>query len=324
MPVTAVTADPEQLTMTLTGDFAAPVERLWNAFTDPAQLERFWGPPTWPARFSEFDFTVGGRARYAMSGPNGERSSGAWEFIAINEPHGFEVLDSFVDDDGAPIDGMPAMRMVFSFDPTDEGSRLTTVSHFTSVEALEQVVAMGAIEGSTFAMNQLDLVLTSLREYAAGKGTQTELLGENMVRITRLIEGPRELVWRAHVEADLIRQWMLGPDGWRMTKCEPAAATGDTYRWGWAPNEGVEGEAFGFDGEALLVEEPRRMVTTERMTGTDYPPTTNDISFDEEDGATLVTTVITYPDAATREMVLATGMTEGMEASFARLERVLA
>ncbi|HIE62456.1 MAG TPA: ATPase, partial [Microbacterium sp.] len=51
MPVTSVTTDPEALTMTLVGDFAAPVERLWRAFTEPAQLERFWGPPGWPATF---------------------------------------------------------------------------------------------------------------------------------------------------------------------------------------------------------------------------------------------------------------------------------
>ena len=67
MPVTDVTTDPEALTMTLTADFAAPVERVWDAFTDPRQLERFWGPPGWPATFPAFDFTVGGKAVYFMT-----------------------------------------------------------------------------------------------------------------------------------------------------------------------------------------------------------------------------------------------------------------
>ncbi|WP_214468033.1 SRPBCC family protein [Microbacterium flavescens] len=323
MPVTDVTTDAEALTMTLTAEFAAPVERLWNAFTDPGQLERFWGPPGWPASFPRFDFTVGGRAVYAMTSPRGEKSFGSWEFIDIDQPRGFTVLDNFANEDGAPLDGMPAMRVVFTFEPTDTGSRMVNVSHFASADALEQVVAFGAVEGSTLALNQLDRVLEGLRSYAAGKGTQTEILDDTHVRITRLIEGPIDLVWRAHHEPELLKQWMLGPDGWRLDVCEVDPAVGGRYRYEWEP-VGVEGERFGFDGETLLSEAPRRAVTTEHMTGTDYPSTLNDLSLYEEDGATLITLLIEYPDKETRDMVLATGMTEGMEASYARLEGVLA
>lgn len=324
MPVTDVTTDPEALTMTLTAEFAAPVERLWDAFTDPRQLERFWGPPGWPASFTAFDFAVGGHAQYRMTGPRGEKSSGRWEFLAIDEPRRIEVLDAFADEDGQPIPDMPAMRMVLTFSPTAEGSRLDSISYFTSAEALEQVVAMGAVEGATMAMNQLDRVLEGLRAYAAGKGTQTEILDDTHVRITRLIDGPIELVWRAHHEPELLRQWMLGPEGWRMSVCELDPTVGGPYRFEWEPTEGTEGERFGFDGETLLIEAPRRAVTTEHMTGTDYPSTLNDLNLYEEDGATLVTVLIEYPDKETRDLVLATGMTDGMEASYARLEGVLA
>lgn len=324
MPVTEITTDPEALTMTLVADFAAPPERLWRAFTDPEQLERFWGPPGWPARFTAFDFAVGGRAQYAMTGPRGERSRGSWEFVRIDGPDGFEVLDGFVDENGELIDDMPVMRMTFTFELTAAGSRLVNVTHFTSVEALDEVVAMGAVEGSTLAINQLDAVLEDLRDYAQGKGTRTEVLSDTHVRITRLIEGSQELVWRAHTEPDLMRQWLLGPDGWRMTVCEIDLRPGGRYRYAWAPEEGTEGEAFGFDGETLLAEPVRRMVSTEHMTDTDYPSTTNDLTLYEEDGATLLTLVIEYPDQQTRDMVLATGMTEGMETSYARLEKLIA
>jgi len=322
VPVTKITTDPTQLTMTLTAEFAAPVARVWQAYTDPSQLERFWGPPTWPARFSEFDLSVGGIVRYQMTGPDGEASRGAWEFLKIDEPHGFEVLDSFVDEDGNPLEGFPSMRTEYRFEEIPTGTRMVNVTYFDSVEALEQVVEMGAVEGTTLAVNQLDRVLAGLREYAQGKGTQTELLSDTLVRITRLVEGPRELVWRAHHEEELLRQWMLGPDGWEMTDCSPATEAGQSYRWGWR-NVNGEGEEFGFEGEALLIEEPRRSVTTERMAGTEGPSTTNDLSLDEEDGATLITLVIEYPDKDTRDMILATGMTEGMEASYARLEQVV-
>ncbi|GAA4489196.1 SRPBCC family protein [Microbacterium panaciterrae] len=320
MPVTDVITDPENLTLTIHADFAAPVERVWAAYSDPRQLERFWGPPGWPATFTAFDHTVGGLAQYRLTGPRGEKSSGRWEFTRIEAPTLFEVLDSFVDDAGQPMEGFPAMRMTLEFSPTAEGTRMVGTSHFDSAEALEQVVAMGVIEGTKMAMSQLDTVLQDLRAYAQGKGTRLELLDDTHVRITRLVEGPRELVWRAHNEPELIRQWMLGPDGWEMTECVAAVAVGDTYRNSWAPVGDTPGQAFGFEGEALIIDAPRRAVTTERMQGTDGPTTLNDLNLYEEDGATLVTVLIEYPDLATRDMILATGMVDGMEASFRRLE----
>ncbi|MEV8240159.1 SRPBCC family protein [Microbacterium testaceum] len=323
MPVTSVESDVEALTMTLIADFPVGVERLWAVFTDPRQLERFWGPPGWPATFASFAFEPGGRARYSMASPTGEIARGSWEFIAIDAPRGFEVVDSFVDEEGDPIEGMPAMRMTFAFDETPSGSRLTNITYFDSLDALEQLTAMGAVEGATLAMNQLDAVLVGLREFAQGKGTRLEILDDQHVRITRLIDGPRELVWRAHTDPELMRRWMLGPDGWRMSVSEVDVSVGGTYRIAWEPEEGTEGEPFGFDGETLRIDEPRRIVQTEHMTGTDYPSTTNDLSFYEEDGATLVTLLIEYPDAATRDAVLATGMVDGMEQSFERMERVV-
>ncbi|WP_404430307.1 SRPBCC domain-containing protein [Microbacterium lacus] len=323
MPVTDVTTDPEALTMTLTAEFAAPVERVWDAFTTPQQLERFWGPPGWPARFTEFDLSVGGRAQYRMTSPQGETSAGRWEFLAIDAPHRFEVLDAFANDDGDVLEGMPTMRMTFAFDATDAGTRMTSVTYFATLDALEQIIEFGAIEGSTAAMNQLDRVLEGLRAYGQGKGTQTELLDDTHVRITRLIEGPRDLVWRAHTEPELMKQWLLGPDGWIMSVCEIDQTPGGAYRYEWEPVGDTEGQAFGFDGVTLVSEAPRRAVTTEHMTGTDFPSTLNDLSLDEEDGATLITLLIEYPDKETRDMVLATGMTDGMETSYARLESTL-
>lgn len=318
MPVTDIRTDADSLTMTLTADFDAAASRLWAALTDPRQLERFWGPPGWPATFTEFDFAVGGRARYHMTSPRGEASRGSWEFLNIDAPASFEVIDSFVGDDGEPLEGFPAMRMTFTVEGTDTRSTLTNTTYFTSREALEQVVAMGAVEGSRMAISQLDAVLQDLREYAEGKGTRTEILDDQHVRITRLIEGPRDLVWRAHHEPDLLRRWLLGPDGWQMVECE----VGDTYRYVWQQGDD-ESTRFGFEGETVLSSPPVRAVTTEKMIGMEGPSTLNDLQLYEEDGATLLTLLIEYPDKETRDMILATGMTEGMEASYARLEKSL-
>lgn len=323
MPVTSVTTDPEALTLTMIADFPVGPERLWEAFTDPRQLERFWGPPGWPATFEEFDFVPGGVALYAMTGPRGETSRARWEFLQISEPTGYEVLDAFADDTGAVSSEMPTTRMTFAFTATDTGSQLRSVTYFDSLEALEQLTAMGMVEGATMAMSQLDAVLADLREYAQGKGTRLELLDDTHVRITRLIEGSRELVWRAHHEPELLRQWLLGPDGWTMPVAEIDASVGGRYRYEWEPAPGEPGERFGFEGETLLSDPPRRAVTTEQMIGMPGPGTVNDLSLYEEDGVTLLTILIEYPDKDTRDMILATGMVDGMEASYARLESLV-
>ena len=73
MSVTNVTKDPEALTMSITSRFDAPVERVWQVWADPRRLERWWGPPTYPATVTEHDLAVGGRVRYFMTGPEGDR-----------------------------------------------------------------------------------------------------------------------------------------------------------------------------------------------------------------------------------------------------------
>jgi uncharacterized protein YndB with AHSA1/START domain len=145
--------------MTVVAQFAVPVARVWAAYADARQLERFWGPPEWPATFERHDFVVGGRSEYSMTGPNGQRSRGYFEFLTIDAPHAFEVLDGFLSPDGKPASEMPTMRMRFTFEPHDGGTRMVTVTTFPSVEALEQLIGMGMEEGMRAAMAQIDDVL---------------------------------------------------------------------------------------------------------------------------------------------------------------------
>lgn len=159
MPIVEVHKDPKALTMTVVAQFAAPVARVWAAYADPRQLERFWGPPTWPAKFGRHDFAVGGRSEYYMTGPNGERSGGYFEYRSVDEPHSFEVLDGFLGEDGEPAKGMPTMIIRFTFEPNEGGTRMTTLTKFPSVEAMEQLLGMGMEEGMKEAMGQIDGVL---------------------------------------------------------------------------------------------------------------------------------------------------------------------
>lgn len=321
MPITSVTKDPAALTMTVIADFAATQQRLWDAYADPRQIEQFWGPPTFPAKFTRHDMVAGGRTEYIMTGPNGEKSPGHWDFIAVDAPNSFEVEDGFSNEDGSDNTDMPSMRMTFAFEATDTGSRLTTVTHFGSAEQLEQLLGMGMEEGMTQAMGQIDAVLADLASFAAGVATHAEILSDNQVRVARVIRGTVDQVWRAHHEPAMLQRWLLGPDGWSMPVCEVAENVGDTYRYEWEDADGAN--RFGFDGELLESNSPHREVTTEHMIDTDYPSTTNEMTLTPVDGGTLLSIVITCPSAEVRDMVLSTGMTDGMETSYVRLESLI-
>src|SRR5690349_17493017 len=135
MPITSVQKDTKNLTLTVVGEYPVSQKRLWEAYADPRQLERFWGPPTWPAKFTRHDMKVGGRSDYAMTGSNGESSRGYWKFVAVNPINSFEVLDGFTTDDGAENAKLPTMTMKFTFEETKTGARITTLTTYPSVAA---------------------------------------------------------------------------------------------------------------------------------------------------------------------------------------------
>jgi uncharacterized protein YndB with AHSA1/START domain len=321
MPITSMTRDPETLTITVVADFAADLQRLWQVYVDPRQLERFWGPPEYPSTFTRHDAAPGGRSTYRMTGPDGESHGGYWEWISVDPLKSFEVRDGFASLDGERNDQMPSMRMHFVFEETGNGSRVTTTTYFASLEELEQLVEMGMEEGLRAAMGQMDTVLADLSAFATGDRTVTQILSETQARISRMIRGPIEKVWQAHHDAELMRRWMLGPDGWAMPVCDVATTVGEKYRYEWEPVDGTEGERFGFEGELLESAPPYRAVTTERMIGMPGEGTLNELTLTPVTEGTLLAVVMTFPDAATRDAILATGMTDGMETSYARLER---
>lgn len=159
MPITSVDKDPKNLTLTVRGDYPVTQKRLWEAYADPRQLERFWGPVEWPAKFTRHDMKKGGGAEYYMTGPNGERSAGYWKFLAVDPIDAFEVKDGFATDEGVENAQMPSMTMKFTFETTKTGARVTIVTTFPSLEAMEQLTQMGMDEGLRSAMGQLDAVL---------------------------------------------------------------------------------------------------------------------------------------------------------------------
>lgn len=159
MTVVDVRKDPQALTLTFVAEFAAPVERIWQVWQDPRQLERWWGPPTYPATFHQHDFIVGGRSNYYMTGPEGDKAHGWWQITAIDAPNRLEFDDGFADENGEPSTGIAATHTVVTLDATGPGTRMTTVTRFASAEHLEKLVDMGMEEGMRLAMGQIDDLL---------------------------------------------------------------------------------------------------------------------------------------------------------------------
>ncbi|HEY0374124.1 MAG TPA: SRPBCC domain-containing protein [Amnibacterium sp.] len=160
MPVLAVEKDLDRHVMTVTAEFAAPVERVWALYADPRRLERHWGPPGYPATFVQHELVPGARSHYYMTGPDGEQPHGMWIVREVDEPRSFEVDDAFADEHGEPNVETGFMRMRAEFTPVDAGStRVTFVSTFESTEQLQQMLEMGMEQGLTLAMGQIDALL---------------------------------------------------------------------------------------------------------------------------------------------------------------------
>ncbi len=94
-----------------------------------------------------------------MTGPAGEQAHGWWRFTAIDEPRSLDVEDGFADETGQPSADMPSTLARVDLEPSATGTRMTVRSRFANAEQMEQVLAMGAVEGLTSAIAQIGGVL---------------------------------------------------------------------------------------------------------------------------------------------------------------------
>jgi uncharacterized protein YndB with AHSA1/START domain len=159
--VTSVHKDTEALTMTITAEYSSPVDRVWQLWADPRLLEKWWGPPTYPATFEEHDLSPGGTVTYYMTGPEGDQPRGWWRVTSVDAPNRLEFQDGFSDDDGNPNPEFPTMTMVVTLTPTAAGSRMKIETTFESAEGMEQILAMGMEEGMKEAVGQIDDLLAA-------------------------------------------------------------------------------------------------------------------------------------------------------------------
>jgi uncharacterized protein YndB with AHSA1/START domain len=160
MTVTAVRKDAQALTMTVEAEFDASPERVWQLWADPRQLERWWGPPTYPATFTKHDLAPGSRVEYHMTGPEGDQPKGYWDIVEVSPPNGLEFTDGFANADGSPNTELPQNSARVRIEEVAAGkTRMSIETEFPSTEAMEQILAMGMEQGLTEAIGQIDAIL---------------------------------------------------------------------------------------------------------------------------------------------------------------------
>jgi uncharacterized protein YndB with AHSA1/START domain len=158
LSITSVDTDYDNLTITVIADFDAPIEQVWELWSDPRKLERWWGPPTHPATFDKHDLTPGGEVTYFMTGPEGD-TGGMWHVTAVDPPASLQFTDAFADTDGTPIADMPGGRVRVRLTERDGGTRMEMQLTSESREDMEKLVSMGTVEGLQQAVGQMDALL---------------------------------------------------------------------------------------------------------------------------------------------------------------------
>jgi uncharacterized protein YndB with AHSA1/START domain len=157
MTVTAVRKDPQRLTLTVEAEFDASVERIWQLWADPRKLERWWGPPTYPATFTKHDLAPGSRVEYHMTGPEGDQPLGYWDVLEVEPPRHILLRDCC-----GPADGTPSPINTIRVGIEEVAHRRTRMSIeivFPSTEAMKQALARGTDAGLSQAVGQIDAIL---------------------------------------------------------------------------------------------------------------------------------------------------------------------
>lgn len=147
------------------------------------------------------------------------------------------------------------------------------------------------------------------------------------VRVERTFNAPRQLVWNAHTKPALVQKWQLGPPGWDMPVCDMDVRVGGAYKWRWKSQQ--DGKQFGFHGTFIEVNEPSKLVHEEYYDPGDIggtmpvsEPCIVTLELSEQGGVTKLVCTMKFASKEMRDGAVSTGMTEGMEMGYERLDEM--
>lgn len=157
-----VTKDAANKRMVIERTFKAPRSRVWHAWTDSTELDKWWGPRDWPTKTKSFDFREGGHWHYCMTGPDGTEAWGWLDYMNVIPEESFEGEDSFTDESGAKNEELPHTKWQLQFEDNGDTTKMTSTLKFASEADMQRIIDMGFESGFTEQLDKLD-------EYFEGK-----------------------------------------------------------------------------------------------------------------------------------------------------------
>jgi uncharacterized protein YndB with AHSA1/START domain len=300
--------------------FHAPRELLFEAWSDPNHLVHWWSPKPWEVTVCKVDFRPGGLWVYGMKGPDGSESWGRAIYREIVKPERIVFVDSFADDQGNPLSGMPEMVITVDFIDLGDQSKIKFNCAFANEADLQKTVGFGMVEGLNQCFAQLD-------EYLATKGTQKAetkinltLPSDREIRMSRIFDAPRDLVFKALTDPNLLAQWW-GPNNTTTIIDTLEFRVGGAWRF---VQRDPTGEENAFRGEFREIVPPERVVQTFEWEGLPGHILVETMTLEDLDGKTRITTTSLFDSKEDRDGMLSSGMEVGANESWDRLAKLLA
>jgi uncharacterized protein YndB with AHSA1/START domain len=302
---------PAERELVITRVFDAPRDLVWKAWTDPEQVKRWWGPKDFTAPTCTLDLRVGGRYLFLMRGPDGKDYWTTGVYREIVAPSRLVYTDSFADPQGnvvpASYYGMTdlPLEMLVTVTLEAQGEKTRMTLRHAGMPAGDMSDMAGAGWNESF-----DKMAASLERRLI-----VTLPSDLAIRMTRVFDAPRQLVFEAHARAEHLRQWW-GPRGFTMQSCELDFRPGGAWRFVLRKPDGRE---YAFRGEFREIVPPERIVWTFEFEGAPGQVSVETLTLTERDGKTTLTAVSLYPSREARDATLQSGMEQGAAETWERL-----
>jgi uncharacterized protein YndB with AHSA1/START domain len=153
---TNVAKDFQEKSIVVSREFYAPLADVWRAFTESDLLDQWWGPSPWHVETKSQEFKPGGAWVYAMVGPEGQKHWARMDYISITHHKGFEIKDSFCDENGAINQELPVSTGSNTFTETAGGTKVAFKMIYPTEAALQTIVDMGFEQGISICFDQLE------------------------------------------------------------------------------------------------------------------------------------------------------------------------
>lgn len=305
----------------MTRRFAAPRQRVWDAFTRAEHLQHWWGPRGFSLDPNRMDFRVGGTWHYAMVSSFMPPSWGKMTYHEIDAPRRFVAVDAFSNEAGDTIP--PESRGTYEFEEIEGGTLARMRAEYADADSLRTVIEMGMVEGMGSTLDRLDDLFAGRPDTLLGRNGITMLFpSDTELVIGRTFNAPAALVWQAITQPEHVQRWW-GPAFLELVECTMDLRVGGLWRY--VQRDPNTGDLHAFSGEYREIVPGERIVQTERYEPIPGADSVVTMTLEARgDQATRLTSRTVYPSREMRDGHVNAGMESGMRETYERLDTLLA